>query len=119
MARYIDADALLKNWCEAYCKPKENCTDDCSYYDAITQAPTANVRENVTGEWIDDEFIGQYRCSECDYYSIDEYDFCPNCGADMHPQYEEPEINPCRGCLDYDGLGGCKSSGGCGMDMRH
>lgn len=27
---------------------------------------------------------------------------------------EEPEINPCRGCKDYDGQGGCKSNGGCG-----
>ena len=26
---------------------------------------------------------------------------------------EEPEINPCRGCEDYDGEGGCKSHGGC------
>lgn len=39
--------------------------------------------ERKTGKWIDDEFLGQYRCSECDYYSIDEYNFCPNCGADM------------------------------------
>ena len=27
--------------------------------------------------------------------------------------WEEPEINPCRGCTDYDGHGGCKSNGGC------
>lgn len=35
------------------------------------------------GEWVDDDFVGQYRCSECDYYAIDEYDYCPNCGARM------------------------------------
>jgi hypothetical protein len=29
---------------------------------------------------------------------------------------EEPEINPCRGCDDYDGRGGCKSHGGCGTE---
>lgn len=29
-------------------------------------------------------------------------------------EFEEPEINPCRGCEDYDGYGGCKSNGGCG-----
>lgn len=51
--------------------------------DCIDDAKAADVRENVRGEWIDDEFIGQYRCSHCDYYSVDEYDFCPNCGADM------------------------------------
>ena len=27
--------------------------------------------------------------------------------------WEEPETNPCRGCTDYDGHGGCKSNGGC------
>ena len=26
---------------------------------------------------------------------------------------EELEINPCRGCEDYDGKGGCLSNGGC------
>ena len=41
------------------------------------------------GEWVDDEFVGQYRCSECDYYAIDEYDFCPNCGADMREREGE------------------------------
>ena len=32
--------------------------------------------------------------------------------------WEEPEINPCRGCKDYDWNGGCKSNGGCGMDLN-
>lgn len=30
--------------------------------------------------------------------------------------WEEPEINQCRGCDDYDGRGGCKSNGGCGAE---
>ena len=30
---------------------------------------------------------------------------------------EEPKINPCRGCDDYDGQGGCKSNGGCGAKI--
>ena len=41
------------------------------------------VIEPKRGEWVDDDFVGQYRCSECDYYAIDEYDYCPNCGARM------------------------------------
>ena len=44
--------------------------------------------EPKRGKWVDDEFVGQYRCSECDYYAIDEYDFCPNCGADMRERKE-------------------------------
>ena len=47
---------------------------------AIRALPSA---DRPQGEWIDDDFVGQYRCSECDYYAIDEYDYCPNCGARM------------------------------------
>lgn len=50
------------------------------------ELPTAEPKR---GEWIDDDFVGQYRCSECDYYAIDEYDCCPNCGADMREREGE------------------------------
>jgi hypothetical protein len=38
--------------------------------------------------------------------------------AVLEQSWEEPEINPCRGCKDYDWNGGCKSNGGCGVDMN-
>lgn len=44
--------------------------------------------------------------------------YCPNCGAKMDDNLEEPAINPCRGCEDYDGKGGCISKGGCGAKME-
>ena len=47
------------------------------------------AREPKRGEWVDDDFVGQYRCSECDYYAIDEYDYCPNCGAEMREREGE------------------------------
>lgn len=92
MSRYIDADKLLKNWCESICKAKPNCSDDCFVYDEITNAPTADVRENVRGEWIN--YDKKYRlatCSKCNKITMFElwgtkvkfYDYCPNCGADM------------------------------------
>lgn len=28
-------------------------------------------------------------------------------------------INPCRGCEDYDALDGCKSNGGCGNPITN
>lgn len=34
-------------------------------------------------------------------------------GDIVEKDFIEPEINPCRGCEDYDGRGGCKSNGGC------
>ena len=64
--------------------------------------PTADVRENVKGEWIEDAIANNiYRCSEC---GIDapveptrgtEYksNYCPNCGADMRGVKEECSKN--------------------------
>jgi len=46
--------------------------------------------------------------------------FCPleevhlHEGGERAGDFDEPEINPCRGCPDYDGRGGCISNGGCG-----
>ena len=68
--------------------------------DMIADIPTADVRENVKGKWIDGKVKhiknGELRnvreCSECgssyfvydNYNSVDEIpNFCPNCGADM------------------------------------
>lgn len=58
-------------------------------------------------------------CSECGTWFPNDrapyMRYCPYCGAKMDKdEWEEPEINPCRGCDDYDGRGGCKSNGGCG-----
>lgn len=54
----------------------------------IRKIPSIDI-EPKRGEWMDDDFVGQYRCSECDYYAIDEYDYCPNCGADMREREGE------------------------------
>ena len=90
--RYIDADALLK-----YKTDHEMISTHLIY-----NAPTADVRENVMGEWINTTSGEHYKCSQCgtlapiwidesnscEYYKdISEWlsDFCPNCGADMRP----------------------------------
>ena len=84
------------------------------------------------GHWLRTEaYPHRIYCSECytTFIRNDEFlhlediphGYCPNCGAKMDREeenkYEEPEINPCRGCEDYDGKGGCKSQGGCGAKM--
>lgn len=56
---------------------------DITYINALKNRIKELERDRPQGEWIDDEFLGQYRCSECDYYSVDEFDYCPNCGARM------------------------------------
>ena len=78
----------------------------------LLSTPSAQPRK---GLWIDIKHTFMTKCSVCDWINNDDssYNFCPCCGTDMRPQFEEPEINPCRGCEDYDWKGGCKSKGGC------
>ena len=90
--RYIDADLLLNG---VY---SDNPKDVMKY---IAEFPTADVRENVRGEWKErhhaysdeeapiDEWQSA-RCSVCEKYHttpymyyFDDFNFCPNCGADM------------------------------------
>ena len=59
--------------------------------DALLQTQAVDVRENVHGEWLHQEYdwAGDYlECSNCheEYCVIDgdmDTDFCPSCGADM------------------------------------
>ena len=56
----------------------------CTLLDEIESLPSA---EPKTGEWIQKDMYADRFCSECDYAVWDseaeEYNFCPNCGADM------------------------------------
>ena len=84
MSRYIDADKIpffgYEKWKAITTKSQ------------IDRQPTADVRENVKGEWIVDDPQSEH-CSNCghEYYITslfmvginDEPPFCPNCGADM------------------------------------
>lgn len=55
----------------------------------IYKLPSADVRENVKGEWTEwqgEKFAGLPICSNCSMgFSIiaKGWSFCPNCGADM------------------------------------
>ena len=105
MSRYIDADIAKE-------KLKEYCIDDDStvqyWYDLMgiddcidEIIPTADVRENVRGEWLnmerieDDksEYITEWQQAQCSVchkwhttpymYFFTHYNFCSNCGAPM------------------------------------
>lgn len=72
---------------------------------AIDSIPTADVRPNIHGYWepkypTREEMIycqERYFCSNCKNYIVDriarlEFNFCPNCGADMRePKGEKGE----------------------------
>ena len=52
MSRYIDADALMNQWCDEMCKPKPNCEEDCAVYDYVRLAPSIDI----------------VRCQDCKYW---------------------------------------------------
>ena len=101
MSRYIDAD-ITKAKLKEYCVDNDSTVlqwyemmgiDDC----IDNNVPTADVRENVRGEWKDfvDRFTGftLCRCSNCGrtvYCEEKEsMHFCYNCGADMREKKDE------------------------------
>lgn len=75
--RYIDADKI----------PRHGKRGGECYWQEIEQLQTADVRENVKGEWHDNKdkpyACPFFSCSVCGYDTYDIYDYCPNCGADM------------------------------------
>lgn len=111
MSRYIDADNLKeripKDIHEDVFENCRNCEllDDEQVKELIDLQPTADVRENVRGEWIEDnprEKSMMWRCSVCGriayYPTIGErksykkhcgYNYCPNCGADMRGEVND------------------------------
>ena len=104
MARYIDADKLLK---DMECMVMHDTT--CPMHISVTieqiieQAPTADVVEVKRGKWElygdDDSLDMVYWCSCCRFHLSEDlfykgyengnwiennvFKFCPNCGADM------------------------------------
>ena len=89
MARYIDADALIKEL-ERY--------DDYAI-NIVNDQPTADVRENVHGEW-EYKDVGGWHCSRCGSQAPfwcfattqNLANFCPNCGADMRERREDENL---------------------------
>ncbi len=99
MAEYIEREALIKAIDNNFAKFD---IDVCNppYYDGandeyadvrliIHKQPAADVQPVKRGEWEKKSSVGVFRCSLCQHIfmlgtdEIDEYHFCPHCGADM------------------------------------
>lgn len=117
--RPIDADE-----CEKYFYDHMTDAAMAGAMNAIDEMPTIDPVKH--GRWVGTEFDGyadgypvfyEWACSNCGCVFEDDeptYNYCPNCGARMDADdWEEPKINPCLGCEDYDGRGGCRSHGAC------
>ena len=74
--------------------PVVRCKDCVHFSDSLTGGMYCLISRNRTDE---------------DWYCADgERD------EDALPEDYDPHLDPCRGCEDYDGNGGCLSKGGCG-----
>lgn len=105
MPRYIDADALMKDFaCFVSRSNNSDFEKEPTWNDAISiveNAPTVNVRKNVHAHWEDWSFLGwdmethwRRRCSNCLCEREDDNEekdtlFCPNCGARMDERKED------------------------------
>lgn len=92
MAEYIDKQNVLNDMIQYlgikskdYLLPAER-----ALYKRVEQAPAADVVEREKGEWnfvklLIDHGYKVKECSECkcDFWDLNKWNFCPNCGADM------------------------------------
>lgn len=99
MARYIDADHLIKKyedviddeWNKQVAPPSWSMAWECTIGD-IEDEPTADVVEVKHGKWVHTDkamhWTGKDECSECTYHTdnredLTHFNYCPNCGAKM------------------------------------
>lgn len=92
--RLIDADALVK-----HCNGNPFITDSVKSYVQISVATMQTIEERKTGKWINaypdiepNPMLMYGICSVCGFeQSIsDKLKYCPNCGARMVQEGEEP-----------------------------
>lgn len=97
MARYIDADRLVKN-IAAIGDMRKLSTKTVGI--AIDETPTVDVVEVRHGRWMPVEYTyfgaKRYECSECrddefwkKRFVVHKENYCPNCGAKMDGKDEE------------------------------
>ena len=104
MPRYIDADALRDEIVNYFGDLMIQGRHDI--LEIVKKSPTADVIERKHGKWLEREVIyndentikewqsaycsscGRYHTTPYMYY-FDNYNFCPNCGADMRERRED------------------------------
>ena len=106
--RLIDANALMQTVCGKECGQHftecqldvDNDDTRCVFRDYVKSAPTIEAKPVRHGRWI---FVGEetmhdgwtyrkYKCSECDFLTVEAINFCQNCSADMMEVSEDAEM---------------------------
>lgn len=92
MADYIDREKLIKyihNNGKNFCITEAN---RCNFSEIARMVKSEDVSPVVHGEWLcaetDDEQF--FLCSVCNNKEYWESNYCPNCGAKMDAEQEEP-----------------------------
>ena len=90
MAEYIEREAALSS------QNKSMNLFECRK--RLESIPAADVRPVVRGKWLDDCETGCSECSVChdsflweDFKGVADWNYCPNCGADMRPEPPKEE----------------------------
>lgn len=88
MSDYISRADAIKAICNAQCEldvPHYPQCDQVKYCDEIKALLALPSADAVQGEWIRHELFGNpwFTCSECSYHGRNDFNYCPNCGADM------------------------------------
>ena len=106
MSRYIDADAFEAFGYEVNGGSydfKDGFDEGVQFVlECIDNVPTADVRENVRGEWVDTTH--GLKCSACgtfQVYGSRYFKYCPVCGAEMRGGVKY-EGKRCRACHPAD-----------------
>jgi len=90
MPRYIDADDAIYELKRAF--PID---DFGKIVRCISRVPTADVVVRKKGKWIsrknEPKHSGWWTCSECQGRFDYQWKFCPNCGAEMKGENDDPE----------------------------
>ena len=86
MSRYIDADKIP--WTDLNDNQNSNIKVLVTFAEKVNRMPTADVRENVRGEWVGGELgecsiCGHKGCASDIWTGCNEKYYCPNCGAEL------------------------------------
>lgn len=93
--RLIDKDALIKILAEMQgrCATKAALVQNSKIWRRVKDMPTVDAEPVRHGRWNETNFIKVRECSCCHaqwgMYSIEEFDYCPTCGAKMDARKEE------------------------------
>ena len=116
--RLIDADVLLKKW-QSVLDEKADEKDTVAYLtfelfiERLREEPTIEAEPEQEGVWIyapsgvalgGTDATYDYKCSLCGEYSVDNTEYCPNCGKKMKSGFVWEADEEAKAILEHCGI---------------